>query len=156
MDGAITKAPLEGGKTFRNRIDRAKPVTKRHLVTERNGLPVGRSVGGANIMPVPWLKNRGIRGRVPQRNSDFLPTDSAEAPFKNCACRLRYARGSRSSINNSRPRSRTLPKLAENPTENRLVEILIADCSLSATCGDGSAARFVAEEIETLSRTLGG
>jgi len=48
MDGAITKAPLGGKSTGPNPTDRAKSGTKRSLITEGNGIPIGIAVGPAN------------------------------------------------------------------------------------------------------------
>jgi putative transposase len=48
MDGAMTKAPLGGERTGRNPTDRGKLGTKRSLLTEANGIPVGLAVEGAN------------------------------------------------------------------------------------------------------------
>src|SRR5438067_236934 len=48
MDGAMTKAPLAGEKTAPNPTDRAKRGTKRSLLVEAGGVPVGLSVAGAN------------------------------------------------------------------------------------------------------------
>jgi transposase len=48
MDGAITKAPLGGEKTGPNPTDRAKRGTKRNLLTDGNGVPLGFVVDGAN------------------------------------------------------------------------------------------------------------
>jgi transposase len=48
MDGAMTKAPLGGERTGRNPTDRGKLGTKRSLLTEANGVPVGLAVDGAN------------------------------------------------------------------------------------------------------------
>ena len=49
MDGAMTKAPLGGGKTDPNPTDRAKSGTKRSLLTEAYGVPVGLAVAGAKV-----------------------------------------------------------------------------------------------------------
>jgi len=49
LDGAITKAPLGGEATGANPTDRAKQGTKRSLLVEGNGLPVGLVVDGANV-----------------------------------------------------------------------------------------------------------
>src|ERR1700710_723586 len=46
MDGAMTKAPLGGERTGRNPTDRGKLGTKRSLLTEAAGAPVGRGGGG--------------------------------------------------------------------------------------------------------------
>jgi putative transposase len=48
MGGAMTKAPLGGERTGRNPTDRGKLGTKRSLLTEANGIPVGLAVEGAN------------------------------------------------------------------------------------------------------------
>ena len=48
MDGAMTKAPLGGEKTGPNPTDRAKRGTKRSLLTDGGGIPLGVSVEGAN------------------------------------------------------------------------------------------------------------
>ena len=48
MDGAMTKAPLGGDCTGPNPTDRAKSGTKRSLLTEARGIPIGLAVAGAN------------------------------------------------------------------------------------------------------------
>jgi putative transposase len=48
LDGATTKAPLGGGATGPNPTDRAKKGTKRSLLTDAKGMPVGLAVEGAN------------------------------------------------------------------------------------------------------------
>jgi putative transposase len=48
LDGAMTKAPLGGEKTGPNPTDRAKSGTKRSLLTEGAGVPLGVAVAGAN------------------------------------------------------------------------------------------------------------
>lgn len=48
MDGAMTKAPLGGDSTGPNPTDRGKKGTKRSLLTEADGIPVGLEVAGAN------------------------------------------------------------------------------------------------------------
>ena len=48
IDGAMTKAPLGGEQTGRNPTDRGKRGTKRHLLCEGHGLPIGLVVTGAN------------------------------------------------------------------------------------------------------------
>jgi putative transposase len=47
-DGAITKAPLGGKKTGKNPTDRGKIGTKRSLLVNEQGLPLGLVVSGAN------------------------------------------------------------------------------------------------------------
>jgi putative transposase len=48
MDGAMTKAPLGGGKVGKNPTDRGKQGTKRSLLTEGGGVPIGVVVEGSN------------------------------------------------------------------------------------------------------------
>ena len=53
MDGAMTKAPLGGERTGRNPTDRGKLGTKRSLLTEAAGVPVGLTVEGARACYEP-------------------------------------------------------------------------------------------------------
>lgn len=48
LDGALTKAPLGGGKSGLNPTDRATRGVKRSLLTEAQGLPIGLALAGAN------------------------------------------------------------------------------------------------------------
>jgi len=48
MDGAMTKAPLGGQETGKNPTDRAKIGTKRSVLTDGRGVPLGLEVSGAN------------------------------------------------------------------------------------------------------------
>ena len=48
MDGAMTKAPLGGEATGKNPTDRAKLGTKRSILTDGAGVPLGIVVSGAN------------------------------------------------------------------------------------------------------------
>jgi putative transposase len=48
VDGAMTKAPLGGEKTGKNPTDRGKTGTKRSLLVNGQGLPLGLVVSGAN------------------------------------------------------------------------------------------------------------
>lgn len=47
-DGVMTKAPLGGGKTGPNPTDRGKSGTKRSLLVDEHGVPIGLVVSGAN------------------------------------------------------------------------------------------------------------
>ena len=47
-DGAMTKAPLGGEKTGKNPTDRGKVGTKRSLLVDEQGVPLGIVVSGAN------------------------------------------------------------------------------------------------------------
>lgn len=48
LDSATTKAPLGGGATGKSPVDRGKLGTKRHVLTDQRGAPVGVEVTGAN------------------------------------------------------------------------------------------------------------
>ena len=48
-DGAMTKAPLGGEQSGPNTTDRAKRGTKRSLLCEGEGVPIGLEVAGANV-----------------------------------------------------------------------------------------------------------
>ena len=49
MGGVMVKAPLAGKKTGPNPTDRAKSGTKRSLITEGHGVPVGVVIAAANM-----------------------------------------------------------------------------------------------------------
>lgn len=55
VDGAMTKAPLGGGATGPNPTDRAKSGTKRSLLVDSRGAPLGIVVSGANRHDSPLL-----------------------------------------------------------------------------------------------------
>lgn len=57
LDGAITKAPLGSENTGPNPTDRGKKGTKRHLLTEGNGVPISVVVTGANRHDKKETKN---------------------------------------------------------------------------------------------------
>lgn len=57
IDGAMTKAPLGCENTGPNPTDRAKKGTKRHLLTEGNGIPLALVVTGANRNDFKETKN---------------------------------------------------------------------------------------------------
>ena len=48
LDGCMTKAPLGGEQTGKNPTDRAKKGTKRSVLVEGEGIPVGLATDGAN------------------------------------------------------------------------------------------------------------
>lgn len=55
-DGAMTKAPLGGTNTGPNPTDRGKSGTKRSVLTDADGIPIGAAVGGANVPDKKLLK----------------------------------------------------------------------------------------------------
>ena len=70
LDGAMTKAPLGGGKTGPNPTDRGKSGTKRSLLTDGGGVPLAVAVSGANTHDMrlvePTLKSFAIRRPRPK------------------------------------------------------------------------------------------
>lgn len=48
LDSATVKAPLGGEETGPNPTDRGKSGSKRHLITEGGGIPIGTTLSGAN------------------------------------------------------------------------------------------------------------
>lgn len=79
IDGCMTKAPLGGEATGPNPTDRAKKGTKRHLLTEGHGLPIGLVVTGAN-------RNDMTQVEAVFESMPILPPEpSRDAPQHFCA-----------------------------------------------------------------------
>jgi putative transposase len=79
IDGAMTKAPLGGESTGPNPTDRGKEGTKRHLLTEGSGLPIGLTVTGANVHDIRQVE--AVLESMP-----FLPPDyEPHCPHGFCA-----------------------------------------------------------------------
>jgi putative transposase len=79
LDGCITKAPLGGEATGKNPTDRGKQGTKRHLLTEAAGLPIGLVVTGANRHDKTQVQ------AVFESMPVLPPAPSPEAPQHFCA-----------------------------------------------------------------------
>ncbi len=56
VDGCLVKAPCGGEAAGRSPIDRGKQGTKRSLLTEGSGIPIGCVVAGANCHDSPLLR----------------------------------------------------------------------------------------------------
>ena len=56
LDGAMTKAPLGGGKTGKNPTDRGKLGVKRSVVTDCRGVPLGIAAARANTHDAKLLR----------------------------------------------------------------------------------------------------
>jgi len=56
LDGSMTKSPLGGEETGINPTDRSKRGTKRSVMTDRKGIPIGVVVSGANRHDSKLLK----------------------------------------------------------------------------------------------------
>ena len=84
VDSASVRAVGAGGKTGPNPTDRAKPGSKHHLLTDATGIPLGKTLTGANtpdVQPLLPLVEaippvRGKRGR-PRRRPKKLYADRA-------------------------------------------------------------------------------
>ncbi len=80
-DGAMTKAPLGGEKTGPNPTDRAKRGTKRSLLVDERGVPLGVVVSGANTpdgrLLESTLASMPIERPDPQTTSQNVCLDKA-------------------------------------------------------------------------------
>jgi putative transposase len=80
-DGVITKAPLGGGKTGPNPTDRAKTGTKRSLLVDERGAPLGIVVSGAHTpdgkLLEATLESMPIDRPDPQSTPQNLSLDKA-------------------------------------------------------------------------------
>ena len=54
MDASLVPAKKAGRTTGRNSTDRAKPGTKRHLVTDRQSIPLAELTTVGGLLPAPW------------------------------------------------------------------------------------------------------
>jgi putative transposase len=74
LDSAIVPAPLGGGKTGKNPTDRGKSGTKRHILTDRRGMPLAATLSGANEVDkaaaLPTVRARIVK---PPARSAALP-----------------------------------------------------------------------------------
>lgn len=73
-DGVMTKAPLGGEKTGPNPTDRSKGGTKRSLLVDEHGVPLGLVVSGANTPDGQLLEATLTSGPVERPN----PTETAQ------------------------------------------------------------------------------
>lgn len=66
VDGSLQKSPCGGEGTGKNPTDRAKLGWKWSILTDRNGIPIGWAIDGANrndsVMLEPTLDDAGRRG----------------------------------------------------------------------------------------------
>lgn len=80
-DGAMTKAPLGGEQTGKNPTDRSKMGTKRSLLVNEQGLPLGIVISGANTPDGPLLERTllamPIERPAPQTTPQHLCLDKA-------------------------------------------------------------------------------
>jgi putative transposase len=89
LDSVIVPAPLGGGKTGKNPTDRAKSGTKRHVLTDRRGVPLAVTLSGANEVDknyvVPTLQAQVVRRppravRTPTQLFHFAADKSYDDP----------------------------------------------------------------------------
>ncbi|MCS7479245.1 IS5 family transposase [Umezawaea endophytica] len=77
LDGASVRAKKGGTMTGRNPVDRGKPGSKIHVLTDRHGIPLSVAVSGANthdsqalkplVMAIPAIRSRRGRRRKPDK-----------------------------------------------------------------------------------------
>ena len=72
-DGAMTKAPLGGQKTGPNPTDRSKGGTKRSLLVDERGVPLGLAVSGANTPDGQLLEATLTSGPVERPDPSETP-----------------------------------------------------------------------------------
>lgn len=95
-DGVMTKAPLGGEKTGPNPTDRSKRGTKRSLLVDEHGLPLGLVVSGANTPDGQLLEATLTSGPMerpaPTETPQHLCLDKAysDAPSADVAHRHGY------------------------------------------------------------------
>jgi len=97
LGGCMTKAPLGGEATGPNPTDRGKKGTKRHLLTEAAGLPIGLIVTGANRHDKSQHDKTQVEA-VFESMPLLPPLPSAEQPQHFCADRGYDYRDVRSMI----------------------------------------------------------
>jgi transposase len=72
LDSATTKAPSGGEATGKSPVDRGKLGTKRHVLTDQRGAPIGLEVTGDKGYDYPavrrTLKRRGYTAHIPKRD----------------------------------------------------------------------------------------
>jgi putative transposase len=93
-DGAMTKAPLGGGKTGPNPTDRAKRGTKRSLLVDERGAPLGLVVSGAQVpdgnLLEATLASMPIERPDPQTTPQNLSLDKAYSDAPSAAIVAAY------------------------------------------------------------------
>lgn len=94
IDGAMTKAPLGGEATGTNPTDRGKRGTKRHLLTDAGGLPIGITVTGANVHDVKQVE--AVFASMPFD----LPYPQPDETFGFCADKAYESQAIRTFIHN--------------------------------------------------------
>lgn len=72
-DGIMTKAPLGGEKTGPNPTDRSKHGTKRSLLVDEHGVPLGLIVNGANRPDGQLLEATLVRGPIERPDPTETP-----------------------------------------------------------------------------------
>ena len=90
-DGMISKARMGGAKRGSNPTDRAKPGTKKSLIVERRGGPLGLEIDGANVHDTKLLEATieaiVLKRPDPQEVTQHLCLDKAyDNPTGEAAC----------------------------------------------------------------------
>ena len=84
VDSSFVRAAYGGGDTGPSPVDRAKPGSKHHLITDANGIPLASSVTAANVNDISQLAPLynaipAVAGKVghPRKKPDALQGDLA-------------------------------------------------------------------------------
>jgi transposase len=84
IDSSFVRAAYGGGATGPSPVDRAKPGTKHHVITDANGIPLACSVTAANVNDISefaplFNKIPPVAGKVghPRRRPDAMQGDLA-------------------------------------------------------------------------------
>jgi transposase len=84
IDSSFVRAASGGGATGPSPVDRSKPGSKHHLITDANGIPLASSVTAANVNDISQLaplynKIPPVAGKVghPRKKPDALQGDLA-------------------------------------------------------------------------------
>jgi len=72
-DGTLTKAPLGGEKTGPNPTDRSKTGTKRSLLVDEHGVPLGIVLSGANAPDGQWLESTLLAVPIERPDAEATP-----------------------------------------------------------------------------------
>lgn len=133
-DGAMTKAPLGGGATGPNPTDRAKKGTKRSLLTDERGAPLGIVVSGANrhdsVLLGPTLEAIVIPRPVPtEEHPQHLCLDQGykgqpcEEVASDCGYILHRSSGKKPAEETPAPPIPDMPPIPEKKARRWIVEV---------------------------------
>jgi putative transposase len=123
LDSVIVPAPLGGEKTGKNPTDRGKAGTKRHILTDRRGVPLAVTLSGANEVDkaaaLPTVRARVVQpapqaATLPMRVTHF----AADKAYDDDKLRQGLRRFGY-TLHIARKRKRGEPKILENIPRRR-------------------------------------